>query len=127
LYSFSHLCRRLSAVLKGFETSPICGRIPIYFLPVKGSKKIEKALSISRVLFPPFYRREMTIYLGPALLQASVGLPGEVSALRRHRNGPSPLVLFTLFSLSSRRDCRVSLLLHTVLIGGVSQELALYR
>ncbi len=35
----------------------------------------------------------MTIYLGPALLQASVGLPDGVPAFRRSRNGPFPLSL----------------------------------
>ena len=56
----------------------------------------------------------MTIYLGPPLLTASVGLPGKVPAspafrqAGRSRNGPFPLSLLTLFSLSSRRDCRVS-------------------
>ena len=68
----------------------------------------EKTFSISRVLCLLFAQQMMTIYLGPALLQASVGLPGEVPALLPDRNGPFPLSLFTLFSLSSRRDCRVS-------------------
>ena len=50
----------------------------------------------------------MTIYLGPPLLTASVGRPDEFPALRHSRNGPFPLSLLILFSLSSRRDCRVS-------------------
>ena len=112
-----HLCRRLSAVLKGRKTFWSCGRILASLLFVKSTKKCkknEKASSISRVLSPPLQAMDdhlsrtcITAGLGRLTRQGSRPAPAYWQ-IRRSRNGPFPLSLPALFSLSSRRDCRVS-------------------
>jgi hypothetical protein len=56
--------------------SLVVKKVLVSSLFVKSGKKIqknEKAFPVSRVLYPTLTRRAMTIYLGPASLQASVG------------------------------------------------------